>query len=499
MTLLSRVLGLVRDVVLAGLFGASGGADAFFVAFKIPNFLRRLFGEGAFAQAFVPVLAEYMAKPEGAQAATRALVAATAGALMAVLAALTVAVVLFSEYVVWVFAPGFADDPDKMSLAGELLGLTFPYLFFIAGVAFAGAILNAHDRFAVPAFTPVLLNLCLIGAALLSANFDVPVMALGWGVLAAGLVQWLFQIPFLIQIGMAPRPRVTPSHPGVRQIGRLMLPALFGVGVSQINLLLDTILASFLVTGSVSWLYYSDRLVELPLGVIGIAIATVILPKLSHALSAGQDSQAQSTQDWGLALCFILGAPATLALIMLAEPLLFTLFQYGAMQVSDVEQASLSLKAYACGLLPFMAIKVLAPGYFARQDTRTPVRIAIIAMVANMALNLALIGPLAHVGLALATSLSSALNAGLLYWGLRKRGAYQLSDRWLSLSLHVVLGLVVMALALTLCMQQLQPYAEIGIWLRAGQTGLLVAVGVLSYFATLILAGWRWRQWLMAD
>lgn len=493
MTLVSRVLGLARDVVFAGLFGASGGADAFFVAFKIPNFLRRLFGEGAFAQAFVPVLAEYMAKPEGA----RALVAATAGVLMSVLLVLTVAVLFFVDQVVWVFAPGFASDPAKLALAGDLLMLTFPYLFFIALVAFAGGILNAHDRFAVPAFTPVLLNLSLISAALLlSPQMQVPVMALGWGVLLAGVVQLGFQLPFLARIGMAPRPRVQPSHPGVRQIFQLMLPALFGVGVSQINLLLDTILASFLVTGSVSWLYYSDRLVELPLGVIGIAIATVILPKLSHAHTAGNTEQAQQTQDWGLGLCVILGVPATVALVLLAQPLLFTLFQYGAMQASDVHQAAMSLQAYALGLLPFMAIKVLAPGFFARQDTRTPVRIAIIAMVANMAMNLLFIGPLAHVGLALATSLSAALNATLLLLGLRKIGAWQASQRWFGLLWRVVLGSVVMAWVLLLALNQMADFDQLGLWSRAAQTSLLVVLGGASYGITLILSGWRPREWL---
>lgn len=493
MTMLSRVMGLARDIVLAGLFGASGGADAFFVAFKIPNFLRRLFGEGAFAQAFVPVLAEYMAKPEGA----RALVAAVSGVLMAVLAVLTLAAVYFADQVVWVFAPGFAQDPDKLALAGDLLALTFPYLFFIAGVAFAGAVLNAHDRFAVPAFTPVLLNLSLIVAAVvLSPQLSVPVMALGWGVLAAGLIQWLFQIPFLWRLGMLPRPRVQPRHPGVRQIGTLMLPALFGVGVSQINLLLDTILASFLITGSVSWLYYSDRLVELPLGVIGIAIATVILPQLSHAYAKDTPHKAQGIQDWGLGVCFLLGAPASLALILLAEPLLYTLFQYGAMQPADVQQAAMSLQAYALGLMPFMAIKVLAPGFFARQDTRTPVRIAIIAMTANMALNLALITPLAHVGLALATSLSAALNALLLYRGLARLGVYQLGRAWWRLAFQVAIGCGAMGMALWFGVGWMQDFAGLSVWDRVAQTAVLIVAGAVVYLVAMLVCGWQWREWL---
>ena len=506
MTMLSRVLGLLRDVVLAALFGAGGGADAFFVAFKIPNFLRRLFGEGAFAQAFVPVLAQTMARDSG-QLETRRLIAAVSGLLFLALGALTLLVVWFADYVVWVFAPGFADDVVKMALAGDLLQLTFPYLFFIAGVAFAGSILNAHDRFAVPAFTPVLLNLSLIGSALLWADdFQPSVMALGWGVLIAGTVQFLFQLPFLGRLGLLPRPRWEPRNSGVRQIGRLMLPALFGVGVSQINLLLDTVLASFLVDGSVSWLYFSDRLVELPLGVVGIAIATVILPKLSHAANAdvanadvanaNSSQRGNEIQDWALGLCLILGMPACAALIILAEPLLTTLFLYGQMQPSDIAQAAGSLRAYALGLLPFMFIKTLAPGFFSRQDTKTPVRIAIIAMVANMVFNLALIFPLAHVGLALATSASASVNAYLLYRGLRKNGWYQPGDQWAGLIIKVFSATGLMALVLIALLMVLPSGLDASLWLRVGMTSVYVIAGVAIYWLALRIFGLNPRQWL---
>ncbi|QGG80905.1 murein biosynthesis integral membrane protein MurJ [Litorivicinus lipolyticus] len=500
MTMLSRVVGLLRDGVLAAMFGAGGGADAFFVAFKIPNFLRRLFGEGAFAQAFVPVLAETMGRDPNDPRAVRALVAAVSGVLFAVLALVTLAVVMASDYVVWVFAPGFAADPAKLGLAGDLLQLTFPYLFFIAGVAFAGSILNAHDRFAVPAFTPVLLNLSLIASAIwLSPHLEVSVMALGWGVLIAGATQLAFQLPFLARLGLLPRPRWQPRDPGVRQIGRLMLPALFGVGVSQINLLLDTILASFLENGSVSWLYYSDRLVELPLGVIGIAIATVILPKLSHAAAAKTPDATNQIQDWGLGICVILGVPATAALWLLAEPLLTTLFLYGALELRDVTQASLSLRAYALGLLPFMFIKVLAPGYFSRQDTRTPVRIAIWAMVANMAFNLALIGPLAHVGLAAATSLSAALNAGLLWLGLRRRGWYQPRLGWRRLMVQVGVSSAVMAAVLAVVAVQIGEFSQLSMLARAGWAAVLVGSGVASYVAGLLVLGFKPAGWLGSE
>ena len=495
MTMLSRVAGLARDIVLAALFGAGGGADAFFVAFKIPNFLRRLFGEGAFAQAFVPVLAGTMAEKDPDR--LRALVAAVSGVLLTVLALVTVLVVWGAHQVVWVFAPGFASDPEKLALAGDLLQLTFPYLFFIAGVAFAGSILNAHERFAAPAFTPVLLNLSLIACALwLSPSLDVPVMALGWGVLIAGAVQFAFQLPFLARLGLLPRPRWAPRDPGVRQVGRLMLPALFGVGVSQINLLLDTVLASFLENGSVSWLYYSDRLVELPLGLIGIAIATVILPKLSHAAAAKDPSQSNRIQDWGLGVCVVLGVPATVALWVLAEPLLATLFLYGELGVQDMQQAALSLRAYALGLLPFMFIKVLAPGYFSRQDTKTPVRIAVWAMVANMAFNLALIGPLAHVGLAAATSLSAALNAVLLWRGLRQRDWYRPRAGWGRLGVQVGLATAVMGVLLVWINLSFGSFADMTLVSRMGGTGVLVVAGIVSYLGMLLVLGFKPAQWL---
>ncbi len=409
MTLLSRVLGLVRDVVLARLLGASAGTDAFFVAFRIPNFLRRLFAEGAFNQAFVPVLSEYRTKQrdEGSIAATKALIDRVAGTLGGTLALITLIGVLAAPLMIWLFAPGFGDDPQKRALAVEMLRLTFPYLFFISLTAFAGAILNTWNRFAVPAFTPVLLNLSLIGSALyLAPQFAEGRMAvaLAWGVLIAGIAQLLFQLPFLARLNLMPVPRMAWRDEGVRRILRLMAPAMFGVSVSQINLLLDTVLASLLQTGSVTWLYYSDRLVELPLGVFAIAIGTVILPSLSGK-HAGDDTQAFSrTLDWALRLVLLIGIPAALALAVIAEPLLATLFNHGEFSANDVLRSGESLRAYSAGLVAFMLIKILAPGYFARQDTRTPVKIGIIAMVANMAFNLALIWPLQHAGLALATS-----------------------------------------------------------------------------------------------
>lgn len=438
MTMLSRVMGLVRDVVIARLIGAGGYADAFFVAFKIPQFLRRLFAEGAFAQAFVPVLSEYRQRyeAEGNVAAVKGLINAVCGVLGGTLFMLVGLVVLAAPVVTAVFAPGFIDQPEKFAITQQMLRITFPYLLLISLTGFASAILNSYDRFVVPAFTPVLLNLSLIGFALFATPlFSQPVYALAWAVLFAGVLQWLFQLPFLAQIDRMPKPKWDLEHAGVRKILLLMVPAIFGVSVSQINLLLDTVLASFLPTGSVSWLYYSDRLAELPLGVFGIAIATVILPGLSRLQlqnvagesGAANDHSAarfKATLNWALRCITAVAMPATAALIVLAAPILFTLFQYQAMTPEDVLMSTHSLRAYALGLLAFMAIKVLATGFYAQQDMKTPVRIGIIAMVSNMVLNLIFVlilhhyWQLGHVGLALATSLSAALNAWLLFRGL---------------------------------------------------------------------------------
>ncbi|MDY6829060.1 MAG: murein biosynthesis integral membrane protein MurJ [Pseudomonadota bacterium] len=490
LTLVSRVFGLLRDVVIASLAGATSGADAFFVAFKIPNFLRRLFAEGAFAQAFVPVLSEY--RSQRSRAETKALIDATAGGLGAVLALVTLVGVLGAEAVAWLFAPGFAQDPDKLALTADLLRITFPYLFFISLTAFAGSVLNAFEHYAAPAFTPVLLNLSLIGAAVLFApRLEVPVEALAWGVLAAGLAQCLFQLPFLARRGLVPRPAVRLAHAGTRRIARLMVPALFGVSVSQINLLLDTILASFLVTGSVSWLYYSDRLVELPLGVIGVAVATVILPVLSRRFASGDADAFAHTLDWALRLVLLIGLPAGLALMVLAEPVLFTLFQYGELTPVDVVRSAASLRAYALGLLAFMLIKVLAPGYYARQNTRTPVRIGIYAMVVNMALNLVLIWPLAHVGLALATALSAWLNAGLLWRGLRRSGNHCPGQGWGAFIGRTLLANGLMVAALLWATPDFASWAAASVQWRIGVTALLCAGGGLVYLGVLWSTGLR--------
>ncbi|WP_435214616.1 murein biosynthesis integral membrane protein MurJ [Luminiphilus sp. nBUS_16] len=503
-TMASRVLGLLRDVVLANLVGATSNADAFFVAFKIPNFLRRLFAEGAFAQAFIPVLTE--TREQGGLEAVRALVDRVTGVLGGVLILLTTVTILAAPVVALVFAPGFASDVSKLSLTADLIRITFPYLFLISMTGFAGGILNSYGRFGVPAFTPVLLNLSLIAAALfLAPALKEPVYALAIGVMIAGLLQLLFQIPSLYRLDLVPRPRWDTQHPGVRRILTLMIPALFGVSVSQINLLLDTVLASLLPAGSVSWLYYSDRLTELPLGIFAIAVATVILPNLSsqraRAEAVGKDPAFTATLHWALSLIVLIALPATAALLLLAKPILTTLFQYGAFGPGDVDKATWSLRAYALGLTAFMLIKVLAPGYYARQDMKTPVRIGIIAMVANMVMNPMLIFPLmwifdlGHVGLALATSLAAWLNAGLLYRGLRREGLLLGASRGrLFRTIRIVLAILAMLGALWLCLPASDWWQNAVALHRGLAMAVMVIVGGLAYVATLLCLGIRPRD-----
>jgi putative peptidoglycan lipid II flippase len=485
----------VRDLVLARLFGADAATDAFFVAFKIPNFLRRLFAEGAFATAFVPVLTEY--KTRRSHDELKAFVDHVAGTLALVLLGVSFVGVVAAPLVVSLFAFGwyFDGQEGQLGLAAEMLRLTFPYLLFISLTAFAGGILNAHGRFAVPAFTPVLLNLSLIGCALwLSPVLDEPVVALAWGVLIAGIAQLTFQLPFLHGLKLLPHFRPQSRDEGVRRIVRLMLPALFAVSVTQINLLLDTVLASFLASGSISWLYYSDRLMEFPLGVLGVALGTVILPRLSQKQAEASPEGFRRTMDWGMRATMVFGLPAALGLALLAGPMISTLFLSDVFTADDVAMARLSLMAYAAGLPAFILIKVLAPGYYARQDTRTPVRIAVTAMLANMVLNLALIYPLQHAGLALATSLSAYLNAALLYRGLRRQGVYQPGEGWSRMWLALLVGLFDMAVLLWFVVPPLDYWLTADVWGRAAALLAWIGAGAAVYFVSALLLGLRPRH-----
>lgn len=490
-TTLSRVLGLVREVVFAALFGDSAAADAFFVAFKIPNFLRRLFAEGAFSQAFVPVLSEYRTRRGDAD--IRSLVDHIAGSLGLALLLITVLGVVAAPWLSALFAPGYLDDPPKFALLVSMLKVTFPYLLLISLTGFAGAILNSYGRFAVPALTPVFLNLTLIGSALLlSPYFAEPTLALAWGVLLAGGIQLMFQLPFLAHLRLVPRPRLSRSHEGVRRVLTLMLPVMFSVSVGQISLLLDTVLATAIEgDGSVSWLYYSDRLMELPLGIFGIAIATVILPTLSRIFSSGDSARFSTTLEWGLRTLLVVGVPASLALILLAEPLVITLYQRGEFGPDSVLPTARSLQAYSLGLLAFMLIKVLASAYFSRQDTKTPVRYGVIAMGCNMLFNLILILPLAHVGLALATSLSALLNAGLLLQGLRRQGVLHFSAGWGAYLGRLLLANACLVALLLWGRQEAVQWLQWGDTTRIGALALLCGGGGLGYLLALLLAGVR--------
>jgi putative peptidoglycan lipid II flippase len=493
MTFISRILGFIRDMVFAQLFGAGTATDAFFVAFKIPNLMRRLFAEGGFALAFVPVFSQY--KTERSPQQLQHLLDTVAGTLSIILFAVTVVGVVAAPLVILLFAPGFTADQSKYELTVSLLRITFPYLLFISLTGFAGGVLNSCGRFAVPAITPVILNICLITSAIwVAPHLQQPVMALAWGVFIAGVAQLLLQIPALVAIKQLPKPRWGWRSEGVQRVCKLMIPTLFGSSVAQINLLFDTLLASLLVEGTVSWLYYSDRLVEFPLGLFGVTLGVVILPSLSQKHAATAPEEFSQTLDWALRWALLIGLPATVALILLAGPLLATLFQYGEFTAHDVRMASYSLMAYAVGLLAFMVIKVLNPGFYARQDTRTPVKIGVIAMAVNMVLNVIFIFPLAHAGLALATSLSSCLNAGLLLYLLCRRAIYRPSRGGLLFLIRLLLATSLMGGWLWIGLGELTDWVTASGQERILRLAWLIGGGFSAYLIAVFLVGIRPRH-----
>ena len=493
MTLISRVLGFVRDLVIARVFGAGLFTDAFFVAFKIPNLMRRLFAEGAFSQAFVPILGEY--KNRRGEPATRVLVDHVAAALAGALFVVALIGVLAAPLIIYVSAPGFTTVPGKFELTVELLRITFPYILFISLVALAGGILNTYSRFSVPAFTPVLLNLSFIAFALWGAPyFDPPVKALAWAVFAGGAAQLLFQLPFLARLRMVPRFRLDLKDEGVRRVLRQMGPAVFGVSIGQVSLLINVIFASFLVTGSVSWLYYADRLMEFPTGLLGVALGTILLPSLSRHYAERSAHEYSALLDWGLRLTLLLAVPAAVALALLAVPLVATLFHYGAFTAEDVLATQRAVVAYSAGLVGLILVKVLAPGFYARQDIRTPVRMALVTLGVTQLMNLTFIWSLKHAGLALAIGLGACFNAALLLRGLRRREIYVPLPGW-----SVFFG----KLAVAVCAMFAVVWIVAGpdaAWLtmnaaeRALRLALVVAAGAFSYFAALWMLGFRLRD-----
>lgn len=493
MTLLSRILGFVRDAIIARVFGAGMLTDAFFVAFKIPNLLRRLFAEGAFSQAFVPILAEY--KNRRGHDATQNLVNQVGTALTLVLVVVALLGVVGAPWVAYVSAPGFRADPDKFELTVTLLRITFPYIIFISLVALAAGILNTHSKFSVPAFAPVLLNVAMIGAALwLAPYFDPPVLALGWGVALGGVLQLAWMLPHLLKIRMLPRPTRHFDDPGLKRVLRLMAPATLGVSVAQISLLINTIFASFLASGSVSWLYFADRLMEFPAGMLGVALGTILLPSLAKHYADDNPGDYSKLLDWGLRLTLMLALPASAALAVLAVPLITTLFHYGAFSATDVSMTQRALVAYSVGLVGLILVKVLAPGFYARQNIRTPVKVAIFTLVATQVMNLAFIIPLGHAGLALSIGLAACLNAGLLLHLLKKQQIYQPQPGWTGYFLRVLLAAALMAAMLFYSMGDAQWWLVAGFLDRIIRLALLVGGGIVLYFAALGLMGFRPRQ-----
>ncbi|EJF1598054.1 TPA: murein biosynthesis integral membrane protein MurJ [Escherichia coli] len=493
MTMFSRVLGFARDAIVARIFGAGMATDAFFVAFKLPNLLRRIFAEGAFSQAFVPILAEYKSKQ--GEDATRVFVSYVSGLLTLALAVVTVAGMLAAPWVIMVTAPGFADTADKFALTSQLLKITFPYILLISLASLVGAILNTWNRFSIPAFAPTLLNISMIGFALFAAPyFNPPVLALAWAVTVGGILQLVYQLPHLKKIGMLVLPRINFHDAGAMRVVKQMGPAILGVSVSQISLIINTIFASFLASGSVSWMYYADRLMEFPSGVLGVALGTILLPSLSKSFASGNHDEYNRLMDWGLRLCFLLALPSAVALGILSGPLTVSLFQYGKFTAFDALMTQRALIAYSVGLIGLIVVKVLAPGFYSRQDIKTPVKIAIVTLILTQLMNLAFIGPLKHAGLSLSIGLAACLNASLLYWQLRKQKIFTPQPGWMAFLLRLVVAVLVMS-GVLLGMLHIMPEWSLSTmpW-RLLRLMAVVLAGIAAYFAALAVLGFKVKE-----
>ena len=494
MTFLSRILGLARDFIIARYFGANDLSDAFLVAFRIPNFFRRLFAEGAFSQAFIPILAD--AKASQSDDEVQTVINHISTKLLSILIIITLVAVILAPVVIFLFAWGFyfKTDPSQFYLASDMLRITFPYLLLISLTALSGSILNIYDNFSVPAFTPVLLNISLILSAIFLSQFlATPIMALAWGVLIGGVAQLTFQIPFLIKIKRLPKIQFG-HHESLRILKKRMIPALFGVSVSQINLLIDTMIASTLVAGSVSWLYYSDRLLELPLALIGIALATVALAKLSNYYAKNDSKGFKKTINKALLYALLLGMPSCIGLVLLSEELIITLFQYEAFDAYAAKQSSLSLQAYGSGLMAFIAVKILAPVFLSRGDTKTPVKAGIIAMTSNILLNLILAYYYGHVGLAVATSISALINASLLYYFLLKQSIFKFSTAFYKMLYKVILASIIMVVYIYYSASSIDNYLQSSMMERVIMTSETIIISALIYFSILYILGVRLKQ-----
>ncbi len=497
MTLVSRILGFVRDTITARIFGAGLATDAFFVAFKLPNLLRRIFAEGAFSQAFVPVLAEY--KEQRGEEATRVFLSHITGTLTLVLAVVTALGMLAAPWIIWITAPGFADNQGKMDLTSELLRITFPYILFISLSSLASSVLNTWNRFSVPAFTPTLLNISFIVCSLLlTPYFHPPVLVLGWAVFFGGIAQLAYQLPHLRKLDMLPLPRLNLRDAAVWRVIRKMGPAILGVSIAQVSLVINTIFASFLASGSVSWMYYADRLMEFPTGVLGVALGTILLPSLSKYAARGDEAREEFSHllDWGIRLSLLLAVPSSVGLAVLSKPLIATLFMYGKFSALDADMTQRALIAYAVGLTGLIVVKVLAPGFYARQNIKTPVKIGITTLIATQLMNLAFIGPLAHAGLSLSIGLASCLNAGLLYYQLKKHGIYRADTGWGRFIRQLLVACAVMAGVLLAIQAGFAIDWHGHSWQRALWLLLLVVVGAIAYFGALFAQGLRPQQFM---
>jgi len=503
LTLLSRITGLIRENITASLFGASAMTDAFFVAFRLPNLLRRLFAEGAFSQAFVPMLAQ--ARERGDEAHFRGFVDRVATLLFWSLVAVSVAGVAGAPVLVLLTGSGLARDALAFDAAILMTRWMFPYILFISLVALAAGILNTWRRFAVPAVSPVLLNVSVITAALLlHERFSQPVYALAAGVVIGGVAQLAVQVPALMRIGMLPRIAMNPlaslRDPDTRALLARMAPAVLAVSAAQISLMINTHIASLLAAGSVSWISYADRIMEFPTALLGVALSTVLLPSLTRAGSRQHDEDYRALLDWGLRLALVLALPCTVGMALMAEPLAALLFHYGRFQAHDVRMTALAIQAYAIGLPGLIAVKVLAPGFFARHDVRTPVRIALGVLVTTQLLNLVFVPWLDHAGLALATSVAATLNALLLLLGLRRRGAWRALAGWGRLIAQTGVAAIALAVLLAVTVPMVD-WTGLGAQpLRRAALALgLIAAGAALYLIMLLACGLRPRHFLRRE
>ncbi|MEO8304190.1 MAG: murein biosynthesis integral membrane protein MurJ [Betaproteobacteria bacterium] len=493
MTLLSRITGLARESLKAAAFGAGMQMDAFEAAFRLPNILRRLFAEGAFSQAFVPIFAEY--RRQRGLDETKKLVGRVGALLAVTLLLLSIIGVLAAPWLVYLLAGGFAKTPGKVELTASMIQIVFPYILFVSLVSLAGGVLNVYRQFAIPAVTPVLLNVSIIGAALFLAPYcDPPIVALAWGVFIGGVLQLALQLRPLAKIGMLGAPRFDWRDEGVRRVLVAMGPAVVGVSAAQISALINTQLASTLGDGRISWITYADRLMEFPSALLGVALGTVLLPSLAKAHHDERPEQYTALLDWGLRLAFTLALPAAVALWVLATPMISTLYQYGRFTANDVVQTRAALLGYSAGLLGLVVVKILAPGFYARQMMATPVKIAFATVLVSQTFAVILMFPMGHAGLTLSTSIGACLNATLLFWFLKKRGYYVPSAGWLLFVSKLIVALFVLAAVLFWLGGPASFWLSASLWPKIGRLAGVCSAGAAAYFGALWLLGFRMRD-----